>query len=118
MFAIYDIEGRPFRNTLENLRQVRGAQGMFGTRLRSNSQDGDPPPLRNAAAGKHERAIVSNKALRAYREELRRLNQRAPIYHAHQLMSNPVISVRMDMGIAEAWKCFQKHEGSASRPKQ
>ena len=36
MFAIYDIEGRRFCDTLENLRKVREIQASPGMQLRSN----------------------------------------------------------------------------------
>ena len=49
--------------------------------------------------------IVSSKAVQAYRE-MRHLNRREPIYHAHQLMSHPVSTVPFEMGILDAQRYF------------
>jgi len=43
----------------------------------------------------------------AYRE-MRHLNQREQIFHAYQLMSHPVSTVRMDMDILAARRYFQE----------
>jgi len=109
MFAIYDIEGRRFRNTLENLRKVRetpaGAKALFW----SNPADAEMRPVAGTANAKTGGVIVSSKAVQAYRE-MRHLNQREPIYHAHQLMSHPVSTVPIDMGILEAQRYLQERK--------
>jgi len=107
MFAIYDIQGRSFRDTLENLRKVREARGSARIRSWSKALEQDPqliPDRRRDHAGK---APVSSKAIEAYRE-MRHLNQREPVYHAYQLMSYPVNTVSMEMGILDAQRHFQQ----------
>ncbi len=110
MFAIYDIEGRRFRNTLENLRKVREVQSSAETLLWSNSAEGEARAIAGGnSGGNTPESVVSSKAVQAYRE-MRHLNQREPIYHAHQLMSHPVSTVPLEMGIVEAQRYFQERK--------
>ena len=100
MFAIYDSQGRRFRDSLENLRKVRALQRRPGPQLRSNvSEDGSQSLAGSAADSdgcKTESKILSGKAMQTYREMIK-INEREPIYHAYQLMSYPVSTVRMEM---------------------
>ena len=109
MFAIYDIEGRRFRNTLENLRKVREVQSSAETLLWSNPAGDETRAVTGTTSGKPRESVISSKAVQAYRE-IRHLNRREPIYHAHQLMSHPVITVPMEMGILEAQRHFHKQK--------
>lgn len=107
MFAIYDIEGRRFRDTLENLRNVRKIRAGAETPLCSNPAEDESGPVSGTGISKTGGSVLSSKAVQAYRE-MRQLNRREPIYHAHQLMSHPVSSVPMEMGIVEAQRYFQQ----------
>ena len=107
MFAIYDTKGRRFRDTLETLRKVRAIHGKPGMQLRSNVSEGETQTTPTVSGGKSGGPILSSKALRAYREMLQ-LNQREPIYHAYQLMSHPVSTVRMEMDVLDAQRYFQE----------
>ncbi|MGB5178953.1 MAG: CBS domain-containing protein [Gammaproteobacteria bacterium] len=107
MFAIYDIHGRSFRDTLENLRKVREAQASARTRSLQNATEPVPRLIAGTSSGETGRAPVSSKAIEAYRE-MRHLNQREPVYHAYQLMSYPVSTVSMEMGILDAQRHFQQ----------
>lgn len=101
MFAIYDIEGRRFRDTLENLRKVREVQLSTETLLGSNSAEDETRAVTGTTGGEAGESVISGKAVRTYRE-MRHRNRREPIYHAHQLMSHPVNTVPLEMGILEA----------------
>ena len=107
MFAIYDINGRRFRDTLENLRKVRAIHGRPGMQLRSNVSEGETQATPIVTGSKTGEPILSGKALQAYRDMLQ-LNQREPIYHAYQLMSHPVSTVRMEMDVLDAQRYFQE----------
>lgn len=107
MFAIYDIEGRRFRDTLENLRKLRETQASHGMQLRSNVSEDETQPIPGTARSKTGATTVSSKARQTYKEMLH-LNQREPIYHAHQLMSHPVSTVQMEMDILAARRYFQQ----------
>lgn len=107
MFAVYDTRGRRFRDTLENLRKVQPPQAAFGMQLRTNVSDDETIPV--PTLGNSGVTTIPSKALQAYRD-IRHLNQREPIYHAHQLMSHPVTTVSMDMDILVARRYFQQHK--------
>ena len=106
MFAIYDANGRRFRDTLENLRKVRAIQGRPGMQLGSNVSEDETQTIPSATGGRTGETVLSSKALQAYREMLQ-LNRREPIHHAYQLMSHPVRTVRMEMDIHATQRYFQ-----------
>ena len=107
MFAIYDIQGRSFRDTLENLRKVREARASARTRSGQNPPGQELRLNPDSSRGQTGKAPVSSRAIAAYRE-MRHLNQREPVYHAYQLMSYPVSTVSMKMGIVDAQRHFQQ----------
>ena len=52
MFAIYDIDGRRFRDTLENLRKISKIQTENGMIFQTDvSQDETLPPSKNVYSG-------------------------------------------------------------------
>ena len=92
MFAIYNIKGRRFRSSLEQLERVRATEA--GRRLTLAEQPGDDAPAP---------APLSLKAKQAYREMLH-LAEREAILHAYQLMSHPVATVQVRQDILSAWE--------------
>jgi acetoin utilization protein AcuB len=109
MFAIYNIRGRRFRDTLENLRKVDPIQSRLGVELQADTTNDEIILFEKAIEGKSDKTIVSQKALQAYRNVCH-INQHEPIYHAHQLMSDPVKTVPMDMEIITARRYFQQQK--------
>ena len=107
MFAIYDIQGLRFRNTLEHLHKIKPTPASQKTTLRSDDAN---QALKNlaeeAAERKPDNPPLSLKAQQAYREILH-LTEREAILHAHQLMSQPVMSVQSTLDIASAWNIFR-----------
>lgn len=105
MFAIYGIEGRRFRDTLENLYRVRKIPAGHGIRSHPDVSGDEtrviPVPGRGGSGG----AGVSREALEAYRS-IRQLDRREPLIHACQLMSYPVATVQINQDIVSAWRCF------------
>lgn len=107
MFAIYDIEGRRFRDTLENLRKVEKINDGARARSPDKTYEGEQRPTPGTIRAESSGVPVSNRAVDAYREMLQ-LNRREPIFHASQLMSYPVRTVTMDMGILAAQRYFHQ----------
>lgn len=103
MFSIYDADGRHFRDTLDKLRKVRQTQAIPAIRLRSNVTEDESSEDQDGG----KKAGKSAEALHAY-QEVRQPQLREPVYHAYQLMSHPVITLPMDMGILEARRYFQQ----------
>ena len=106
MFAIYDIEGLRFRDTLEKLRRVQKPPATDGVQLQSDVVKKEPQSAPENP-GDNAAKTVSRQAQQAYRDMLQ-LKQREPITHAHQLMSHPVSTIPMDMDILLAQRKFQQ----------
>lgn len=109
MFAIYDTNGLRFRDTLEKLRQVQPISAAARLDLKPNLVEHDTPPESFNINSKISEKLVSRQAQRTYMDMLH-LNQREPIVHAYQLMSNPVSTVPMEMDILSAQKSFQQQQ--------
>lgn len=107
MFAIYNVDGCRFRDTLENLRKVRKTQSSPGAQLQSDVAEEETQPVATAGGAKTGGVFISSTAQQAYRDMLQ-LNQREQIHHAHQLMSHPVSTVQMAMDILAARRIFQQ----------
>jgi len=107
MFAIYDIEGRRFRDTLENMRKVEAINNSARPRSFDKTSEGEQRQMLDTTSAESGGVPVSNKAVHAYRDMLQ-LNRREPIFHASQLMSYPVSTVSMDMGILPAQRYFHQ----------
>ena len=107
MFAIYNIQGRRFHDTLENLRKVRKSQANNGMQSQFSVTKDDALPIYGQSTDNVDKLPTSNNALTAYRE-IRHLNEREPVYQAHQLMTHPATSIRQDMNILEARQFFQE----------
>tara|TARA_B100000315_G_scaffold258297_1_gene309918 strand:+ start:1629 stop:2252 length:624 start_codon:yes stop_codon:yes gene_type:complete len=99
MFAIYDITGRSFRDTLENLRKVQKIQATQRSSLRLDDKEiADHHPL-----ARQPRAAYS---VQAYRDKLQ-ISERGAIIHAHQIMSFPVATMQMSLSIVSAYERFR-----------
>lgn len=107
MFSIYNIEGRRFRDSMEKLRSMRHSRVNAKPLLTSNPGANEARAVAAGDSADTGAVVVSSKAVQAYRD-MRQLNQREPIYHAHQLMKYPVRTVPIDMGILEAQRYFQE----------
>ena len=102
MFAIYDITGCSFRDTLENLRKVHKVQAAQRPSLRLDGREIADDPTTNQP--------MANYSAQAYRDKLQ-ISEREAIIHAHQIMSFPVATMQMSLDIESAWDRFrtQRH---------
>lgn len=103
MFAIYDVSGRTFRDTLENLRKVKKIQAINRLSLRLNDRDGPAPELPTG------HPLTAYSPLE-YRKKIQ-ISEREAIVHAHQVMSFPVATIQMTLRIGSAYERFlnQRH---------
>jgi len=99
MFAIYDIDGCSFRDTLENLRQVKRSQAPRRTAFLPRGEERTD----QHSSGGHS---VSAQACPAYRGKVQ-ISERESVIHAHQIMSHPVESIQLTVDIVSAWKHFR-----------
>lgn len=99
MFAIYDITGCSFRDTLENLQKVQKIRATQRPSLRLHDKEmDDHHPL-----ARQPRAAYSAQA---YRDKLQ-ISEREAIIHAHQIMSFPVATMQMSLSIVSAYDRFR-----------
>lgn len=108
MFAIYDIQGWRFKNTLEHLHKIRATPAIQRASLRTDDGEQALQNLAEQTTG-HTPAnpTVSLKARKAYREILH-VTEREAIVHAHQLMGHPVKTVQLTLDIVSAWKYLRE----------
>jgi acetoin utilization protein AcuB len=108
MFAIYDVQGRRFRSTLEHLQEVRPTQASQRASQRS---DGGEQALQNLAEQTIGRTAddhpVSDNARQAYLDILH-IKEREAVVHAYQLMSHPVVTIPLALDIPVAWRRFRE----------
>lgn len=106
MFAIYDVQGRRFRDTLESLRKVQAPTRSDGNRGPRDEASSSAPLNASKGGNPADHRSATERAVQAYRQT-RNLSSREPIYHAHQIMTHPVSTLDIDVEIAEAWQTFQ-----------
>lgn len=98
MFAIYNLQGRHFRDNLEQLNKVRKTLAEQGAQLRPSEHAGGQTVTDHS---------VPDHARRAYTDMLHE-TEREAIVHAYQIMSHPVATVQAGLGIPEAWQLFRE----------
>lgn len=103
MFAIYNIEGRRFRDNLENLKRVHSPHKADEVGFHSNIAQDETVVIQGKETEK-----VNPKGLDAYRKMLH-VNERAQVFHAYQLMSHPVVTLPVETPIQEAYHLFKTH---------
>ncbi len=99
MFAIYDVTGRSFRDSIEQLYRVNSVSSTVSLHRRK------PEEQRQ----KQVASPISRSAIRAYRENLPH-PQKSTIYHANQIMRSPVIMVRENFLPEACWELLWKNE--------
>jgi acetoin utilization protein AcuB len=100
MFSLTGLDGPTFRGSLEQLMQVeRLGAARRGRALEEEGHDA----AAGSAAPSHdgERYQV---AATAYAQALHPQHERGPIYHAYQVMSRGVFTVRSDEVVHKAWR--------------
>lgn len=101
MFAIYNIQGRRFRDSLENLKRVYNPQSLSNVNIQSDVAKDETVIIQGV-----EEEPVSKKGLAAY-DAMIKSNERIPIFHAYQLMTHPVSTLPMDLPLDEAYQIIK-----------
>lgn len=103
MFAIYDIQGRRFRDTMDKMHKVYKLQPGHGMNMHADTNQDEtvliPDITGNALP-------ISEKAKQAYREAVQH-HDRTPVLHAYQIMSRPVVTLRAELDVATGLRLFQ-----------
>jgi len=102
MFYIQGTAGQTFKGTLEDLARIRP---LAGTRAVRGAAPQEAFPLAPPAApGRHG---PQEEAIRAYRSLADADLERGPLYHAGQIMSRTVVTMRDDDRVAQAWRVLR-----------
>jgi len=102
MFYVQGIAGQTFKGTLEDLTRVRPLAATQAARTIA-PQETFRLPGEIPSPGPREEAI------RAYRALIEPDIERGPLYHAGQIMSRTVITVRDGNRVADAWRVLRDH---------
>lgn len=101
MFAIYDIQGQRFRDTLERLQKVKRIPASQKTLFQPEYEN---KSLQNfLTSQRSNNTATSLKAKQAYQEMIQSPKQEA-ILHAYQIMSQPVATVQSTQDVVIAWQ--------------
>ncbi|MBM9514448.1 HPP family protein [Desulfogranum marinum] len=99
MFAIYDVTGRSFRDSLEQLYRVNSVRSTLSSHRRKAEEEQQ----------QQFASSVSQSAIRAYKKTLQLPKERT-IYHANQVMQSPVITVRDNFLPEDCWEILWKNK--------
>lgn len=100
MFSIYGISGPVFSGTLESMPRVRQAQSV--SRVRPIAVVGEDLSIEATRPGPRDEAI------RTYRQMLHGDLDRGPLYHAAQIMTASVITLKSSDAVAQAWRVLRE----------
>lgn len=101
MFYVYSPDGRVFSGPMEKLRRVeRSNKTTQFKALQEQDQWSEPDDT-------VERYTVSERAVSEYQSMLKQSSAKEAVYHAYQIMTQPVITLQSDQTWAEAYQLFQ-----------
>ncbi|MFT6907486.1 MAG: acetoin utilization protein AcuB [Oleiphilaceae bacterium] len=103
MFAIYDVNGRYFRDTLEQFRKVQKITSSHRTTFGQDSEE----LLRQSSSNSFDDSKALLKADQAYRSVLN-ISERELILHAYQVMTHPVETIKLTLRLSLAWELFEQ----------
>lgn len=106
MFAIYNINGRAFRDSLENLKKVHKPDTSFNTELQQNVAADETIVIQGHG---NEVPISNQKSINAYRKLLH-ANEKTVLVHAYQLMTHPVKTIYSNLSLTQAYEDFQSQQ--------
>lgn len=104
MFAIYNINGRAFRDSLEALKSVRKPNKAEVLDLQQDVAKDETLVIQ----GNESEAVANDNAIANYRQMLH-LNERSEIVHTYQLMTHPVITIYSSETIGHTYQEMLKH---------
>ncbi|HNX96403.1 MAG TPA: CBS domain-containing protein [Candidatus Aminicenantes bacterium] len=102
MFHITSLEGATYGVPLESLRQRKELKRIERTN-RARKVAGGGEPSQGETGGK-----PPSYAERAYRAAIQLDDEQEPLLHAFEIMSSPVITVRPELKVDDAWAYFQR----------
>lgn len=105
MFAIYNINGRAFRDNLETLRRVRQPDSVLDTQVQADVAQDETIVIQGSD---DQYSLGDQSKVNAYRKMVH-ANERMVIVHAYQIMTHPVKTLTSNISITEAYEEFEKY---------
>lgn len=108
MFAIYNIQGRSFRDNLEHLKKVKQPEAIDFNQPLLQDIAQDETLVVQGASNETANNLLNKKSVDTYRKMLH-ANERSVIVHAYQIMQHPVITINSNCSLQNAYQLFQSH---------
>lgn len=105
MFAIYNVEGRRFRDSLEKLKKVRRASPVERVDIHADTAQDETFVIQGVDPSAFS---ASQKGVAAYKETFEN-QHRERIIHAYQVMSHPVMTLPLSITLEKAYLFFKEH---------
>lgn len=105
MFYIYSPQRRVFSGSLEELRRVEKVTATASAIPALKPNDFDERPA--LATGAQYR--VSANALKQYNQMIQKQESREAVYHAYEIMSQPVTGLLASYTLQQAYEVFQQY---------
>lgn len=112
MFSLYGVDGRVFRGSLEQLRQISPVSRVSRTQaIEPIGIDGFDESVRRATTGlPHLPVDVAHRAaLESYTQTQKADTQRQPLTRVESLMSAEVITMPSSATVLQAWQLLAQH---------
>ncbi len=118
MFSLYGVDGRVFRGSLEQLRQINPVARVGRVQAAESIGTGDfEESVRRAAAGLPPPPLdlAHRAAVESYTQTQKPETQRQPLTRVESLMSTEVITLPSSATVFQAWQILAK-EGLGQAP--
>ncbi|WP_029934705.1 CBS domain-containing protein [Thiomicrospira pelophila] len=107
MFAIYNIQGRRFRDNLENLKRVHSPHQTQDVGFHANIAQDETLVVQGLTTS--DTSEVNAKGVDAYKKMIH-ANKRERVFHAYQVMKHPVITIPLETPVQEAYHLLHSHK--------
>ena len=104
MFAIYNIQGRRFRDNLENLKRVHSPHQVQDTGFHTNIAQDETVIVQGLSISQ-----VNAQGVDAYKKMIH-ARERERVFHAYQIMKTPVVTLPLETSIQDAYRLFHSHK--------